>query len=314
MIIPSHSGYGMDGSVMKICAHINTEKIVVPVSRVENFVFNTELLQYKEAVIIDYIEYSWDWDLTKSGTHFFGKNTKLFPIFKGNDEWRKFDDWVGGLEKVTYLKRELLKRDVAPGIHPIDYPCWVIPPEPDTEEQFYNRPINAFFFWGRSHEARVQLHGNIWRGASEYGYSVCDNIHYIQAFLDEEKGDKWVTLNIPHYKRVDISTILTINGMSKISIAMPGAGMKTFRGTGESPTNSVVFMKEDELAYSYPWDDFVNCLKFRTHGSELANIQFALNGFDDGQLYQIYLNGVQNCRKYQIENYVKDYLLPIING
>lgn len=310
MVISPHKGEGLDGTVWKICEQIDTKRTLVPITRIENFIFNEELLNYKDAVILDYVEYGWDWNLENSGTHLFGVNTNNFPHFRG-EEWKKFDDWVSGLKSKTYFKREMLADAYPPNVHPIDYPCWVKVPEAVSRESFNQRPLSLFNFWGRSHEARVSLHIDILEHGRTNGFQVCDNIYHLNGYLSEEKGEKWATFWQPHYMRVDIVEILKIASLSKITVAMPGAGRKTFRGTGEAPCASAMLMHKDNLLYSYKWIDGVNCIKFTKFGEEIEAIETALS---DPNLYDIYVNGVKNCRNYQVDKYVSEYLLPIINA
>lgn len=310
MTISPHVGQGLDGTVARICQYITSPVPVVPITRIENFVFNTELLKHKEAVIVDYVEYGWDWYFPRTGTHFFGKNTgEFFPHFQG-EEWKKFDDWVAGLDRVVYFKRELLKSDadIYPHVFPIDYPCWIAPIPPQTKEEFKSRPLSVFNFWGRSHEDRLVLHGNIWKAASEHGFSVCDNIYFLQQFLAEEQGKKWATFWMPHYSRIDIAQLLQISAISKISIAMPGAGLKTFRQS-EVSVNSVMMMVDDDMEYAYDWVDGVNCIM--CHEITPDRIMDALERTD---LYDIYLRGLETADKYRIANYVRNYIEPTIQA
>jgi hypothetical protein len=313
MICNPHQGDGIDGSVWKIAQTINSPIPIVPVSRINNYKFNTDLYRLSDYVLLDYVEYDWNWDLEKSGTHLFGHNTNEFHHFDTPD-WRTFDQWVNENPPKIYFKRELLKTTIAPSflkVAALDYPCWLqaLPPIVSKEE-FNKRAIDLFWFWGRSHEERLKLHGEIWMYAAEKGYGVCDNLMYLPQFLQNESGKKMVTANIPHYCRIPIEGILGVNGMSKISAALPGAGRKTFRGTGESPVNSVVMMMEDNLAYSYEWKNNFNCLKFKEFGEELDTMEEALN---NPNLYDIYVNCVKNCENYLINNYKTKYIERIIN-
>lgn len=309
MIVNPHNGSGLDGTVYRICQFINSLTTIVPITRINDFVFNEELKKVRDYVLVDFVELDWNWDFETSGTHFFGRNTESFPHFK-TDEWRKFDEWVGANPPKVYFKRELLNRDFNGNVYPVDYPCW-FPAEPvNSKEEFNSRPLECFFFWGRSHEERLRLHGDIWVNASRKGYTVCDNIIYFNAFMQNESNPhKWVTLNIPHYCRTEMANIFAINRLSKISVAMPGAGRKTFRHS-ESPLNSVMLMMEDNFAYSYPWVKNKNCLTFEMFGDEISEIEAALA---NPYLYDIYLAGVENCNNYRIQNYTADYIERIIN-
>ena len=71
-----------------------------------------------------------------------------------------------------------------------------------------------------------------------------------------------------------------------------------------------MFLWDDGIKYSYPWVNNVNCIMSKK-GDELNTIMKAL---DNPTLYHIYKAGVENCRKYHIDTYTKDYIGKIING
>lgn len=298
MLIVADAQGRTDGTAANFLQQIQTDIPIVLISRTPNFKFNTELKKLGRYILCCYSEYNWDFVFTK--THFWGWNTEEFPQFN-DDEYKRFDDWVASNPPMVYLKRELLKEDVDNFVIPIDYPCWHDIAEVQTKEQFDNRPISSLFFWGRSHESRVRLHGEFWMNASRYGYSVCDNLYFFEKFMAEEQGKKVVSLWQPHYGRVDISVILAMNGLSKISVAMPGAGIKTFRHA-ESSSNAVMLKHRDNLAWSFDWDE-TNCIQCND-GDEIKIIQDQLQ---NENLYSIYLEGVNNCRKYHVKSY-SDYL------
>lgn len=306
-VIPA-TKHGNDGTIMKIAELINSPYPVVPVTRVEDFVFNEDLLAHKKIVLLDMVEYNWNWD-GSLGTHLFGVNTyKYIDLFPG-EEWDKFDTWVKGLDKCIYFKRELLQSDAPENIHPINYPCWHEVPEPDSREVFDSRPLQVHFSWGLSHEDRKRVHAEVWLNAGKYGYYVCDNPYYLQDFTKHERDSKkWFAANIPHYRRLEMSQILCINGQSKISISLGGAGRCCFRHS-ESPVNSVMFMWEDGLKWSIPWISGYNCIKSEP-GEEIETIVRWLN---NPNLYDVYLRGISNCKKYESEKYIRDYIELIIN-
>mgnify|MGYP007031183161 CR=1 FL=1 len=309
MIVSPDLNGELDGSVVRIASYIEaaTDIPILPLTRIHNFKFNPELLTLDKYILLDYCELHWD---TKNeDSHLFGKNTASFSnIFEG-DEWIKFDEFVKEKPPFFYFKRELKKKDVGGNIFPVDYPCWTNPYPIESKEQFEQRPVNVFYYWGRSHEDRVQLHGDIWKNSSKNGASICDNIYYFNAFMQEEKSiNKWVTLNTPHYSRVDISNILTINGVSRLSVSMPGSGVKCFRNS-ESPVNSIVIFPDDDLAWAYPWVHGQNCI--RMSGDPIESIEKALQRKD---LYEIYIKGMETIDKYRIGNYVNNYIKPIINN
>ena len=289
--------------------HINCKIPILIVSYHDNFVFNEKLLSLKkgEFILIDFIEMGWDYDWSK---HSLDNYCKRFQG-KAGDEWAKFHEWVSE-KPLLIFKRELdIPTSKAGGYYPIEYPNLTNKYPVQTKEEFNARPIDLFSYWGRSNEIRVQTHGDIWKGASTYGYSVCDNLYYFNEFMKEEKGKKIVSLWIPHYGRTDISNLLAINGMSKLSLSLPGAGIKCFRSTGEAPVNSVMVCKNDNLAWSYPFIDGVNCIKWDNYLSLNQTIEIALK---NENLYEIYLEGMETADKYRRDNYINNYILPLINS
>jgi hypothetical protein len=307
MIIVAEKSGQVDSAYHSLVKHIPTNKTIVMVSWAENFVFNDALLDVKDYVLICFCEYGWDKDLRETGSHIWGANSDKFPRYYTGD-WVRFDNWVKENSPSIMLKRELLKQDVSDAVRPIEYPCTVNHWEVDTEEFFNNRPINCFQYWGRSSEHRLRIHGDIWHHASKKGFSVCDNIYYIASFLEHEQGEKWVSLNIPHWARTDINQLMPINALSKLSLSWGGAGFKCFR-TAEAPVNSVMVMWKNDYAWSYQWDES-NCILVE-HGKELDGIDAALNRID---LFQVYKKGVETANKYRTEPYINNYILPIINN
>lgn len=282
-----------------VIKNVKSDIPLVLVTRKEDFVFNEELKNLDKYVLVDMCEYLWDWDLNKSGTHFFGINTNKFPQFSG-DEWAKFDEWVSDNSPKIYFKRELLAKDIREGVYPIEYPSYTLIPPIQTYSEFDNRPINVFHFWGRSSEYRVKAHADFWLHSSINGASICDNIYYIGDFLvNESNKNKWVSVCIPHYKRIDISQILSINGISKLSLSMKGCGSKCFRHS-ESPVNSIMVMEDEGLKFTYDWIHGENCIMYK--GDPIPAIEEALKRTD---LYNIYRRGIENAQQYQIERYTK---------
>ena len=305
MIILADKNGNVDSSYHTLVKHIPTDIPIVMVSYLDNFVFNDELLSLKpkEFIVVDFIEMGWDYDYSNHTLENYYKR------FKG-EEWKKYHDWAYNSEPLMCFKRELDKVTAKEqGYCPIDYPATVEPIPIQSKEEFNNRPITAAYYFGRSHEGRLRLHGNIWEGATKYGYSVCDNIYQFNDFMHHERGEKYISLHLPHYSRIDISHLMSINGMAKIGIVPHGAGIKTFRAS-EVSCNSVMLMWEDNLSWSYEWVHGVNCLKCK-QGEELETIRQWQNS---DKLYNIYLEGVKTWEKYQTKNYIDNYLMPIINA
>jgi len=165
-----------------------------------------------------------------------------------------------------------------------------------------------FGYWGRSHEGRLRVHAESWLYASKQGFSLCDNLHHFEKFMNEESGRKAASLWQPHYHRQPIETMLHVNGLSKIGIALAGAGRKTFRAT-EVTTNAAMLMWNDDIAWAYDWRHGKNCIKC-SEGDEMATL---FSFLEAPLLYDIYVNGVENCRNYQVDTYVKNHIQKKIN-
>lgn len=308
MIVNPHVGNGMDGTLIRMVEQIHPKIPIVPISRINDFKFNADLHRLTSYVLIDMTELDWDTPYEKTGTHLFGKNTANFHHFN-TDEWKKFDEFVDNNKPVLYFKRELLKKDVTEDVIPIDYFNWVKHISVQPKDVYLKRDLDCFFYWGRSHEGRLRLHGDIWQGATRHGYSVSDNLMFMNEFMANEQGRKWCSFWMPHYRRIDISYILSINGMAKTSLAPFGAGRKTFRHL-ESSVNSLMVTWEDNFAWAYPWVSGENCIKAE-EGKEVDTIIEALK--DEDKLYEMYVNCTHNANKYRVDKYCKDYIEKKIN-
>lgn len=294
---------------INVIAGIKSDIPLVLVTRLENFVFNEELLTLGRYVLVCMSEYGWDWDLEKSGTHIWGYNTSEFPHFKDNPEWKKFDKWVASNKATLFFKRELLKKDANNWLLPIDYPNYQEPYPIQTKKEFDSRPLEVCMMWGRSSEHRTRVHSEIWANSSKNGASICDNIYQFNAFLQHESNSKkWATFHQPHYQREDIKQLLIINGLSKLSISLWGCGVKCFRSTGESPVNSIMVKYKDNLKWSEDWVHGYNCIEVEVR-NEIFGIESALKRDD---LYDIYVKSVETSNKYHFHKYTKNYLNTLI--
>jgi hypothetical protein len=304
-----------DGSAAQMLERVNSPIPIMLIAWSERFKFNYDLVkEIKDYVLVCFCEYGWNWRIEDS--HIWGVNTRkegYGDARYSGEEWDKFDTWVKENPPKLIFKRELLAKDVTEKILPIEYPCrYSIPPK-NTKAEFSRRPIQAMMYWGRSNERRLGIHSAIWRNAMEKGYNVIDNVYYFEKFLMNEDGINWATFNIPHYQRIQIESLLLMNSYSKIGISPVGAGNKCFRET-EVSTNSVLCLHDTGMAYSYDWVHGENCIKMPLGASptcdeEINVIEEALKRTD---LYDIYVNGVENVKKYQFHDYITNYLEPLI--
>lgn len=299
-----------DGSAIKLMEQVPTELPVLLITRPDGYVFNETILglKGKPYILANMEEMGWDAPLEK--THLFGVNTDQFRHLYDTDEWRRLDDFIAANPPVLTFQRELLSKDASDTVVPINFPCTQPIPETVSKDEFYKRPLDVFYTWGYSHPERRRLHGQIWIDANKHDYVVCDNPYFLERFLAfENNAHRWVTSNIPDYCRFQMEQIITMQGLSRISISMPGAGRVCFRHT-ESPINSVMMMWDDNIKWSYPWISGVNCIKSQP-GKEIETIIGWLNSPD---LFEVYLAGVDNCRKYETKSYVENYLFPLIKN
>lgn len=324
MIVSPDKNGQIDGTVKRILDPIQTDKVLVPITRLNDYVFNEKLYDLKEWILVDYFEYGANhWD--RKETHFWGKNTEQFSYVPKTEEWEKFDKFCKDNPPTKILKRELLKKDVTDNVFPVEYPSFYIVPDPQTKEEYEKRPIEVFHFWGHSHEIRRAFHGGCFILAAQTGIGVVDNIDYIDRSIGEYKR-LWVTVNTPHFARRPMEQILAINGMSKLSVSFEGAGVKCFRHA-EASLNSLMVMREDNLAWGYEWIDGVNCFKAIIgdnidfirgvspvyHDALLSFVYKVILNCDNKYLHEVYVNGVNTAKKYQLDNYINNYLQPIIN-
>lgn len=315
IVIPDIKGRG-DGPAQRLMQMLDVDIPILLVSRVDDLEFSDAVLklQGEKYILVDYIENGWNWD--RKDTFIVGRNWHKFKDFTGNG-WYKLNEFVKNNQPWLYFKRELLQKDATDWLLPCEYPNWQEPWPQETREQFEARPIDVFNYWGRSHEARLMFHGEIWKHAARKGYTVCDNPYQFNAFMERENGkNKWVSFHMPWYARFDMKEILKVNNAAKLSISLPGAGVKCFRSTGESLVNSIVMLPEDNLAYSYPLVHGTNCIKFDTPSIDGMSQEWRIcNAIDHTlhtvDLYPIYCAGLKAADFYRAANYVK-YLKGII--
>lgn len=305
MVILADKNGGYDGLAHSLFEKVKTDLPIVLVNWIEGYVFNERLLGIKDYVLACFCEYGWNVEIKES--HIWGINTSLFlDRFRG-EEWVKFDDWVKNNPPKMLFKRELLKKDVTKTVLPVEYPSVSNRYPIQSAEEFNNRPINVFQYWGRSNECRLRIQGEIWLEGFKKGFQVCDNVYYVQEYLKQEPGEKWVTLWIPHWARIDMTNIMAINNLSKLSLSWPGAGFKCFR-TMESPSSSVLVMHKNKFAWAYDWDE-TNCILVDPE-KEMEGIEQALS---NKNLYEVYANGMKTVEKYRIDTYATNYIQPIFD-
>lgn len=308
---------------------------IVPLSRSDpNFKFDQSLYNIKGPVIlVDFFEYNaHEWD--RMSTHIWGqgaidKYRAFFDHSVNTMEWRKVDKWVSECPPAAVFKRELLAKDVTPTLLPIDYPCYILPQPLQTKSEYMARPLDVLFHWGYSHAGRRRVHGDIFKKARDYGYDIITEFsqlgRHIECRHPTDPKNLWASVYTPHFDRVDISRVVEMTGKSKITLSMPGNGVKCFRHT-EAPVNSVMAMHDDNLAWSIPWTHNINCLKISIDKKSEYNpsLMMRIGGFNEEveemwealncgtDLYGLYCESLQHIDRYRSERYVKEYFIPAV--
>jgi len=277
------------------------DAVLVPICYCSNYAFNTELERIdKPIVLLDFMEYGWD--AGDKPNLFGGGWLDQFEHIR-SDEWKKLDAWVSSLPKHLLFKRELFERDRNEWRLPVEFPCLINIPETESCEVFNSRPIETFFNWGYSHPIRQRMHGRIFASA------VHLNIHVVDSWTQQVEPRTWATIHTPHYERKPMTEVMRWQQRSKVSLSLPGAGVKCFR-SAEAPVGAVVAMLEDELAWSYPWNDSENCIRIDRdcHVTRMAGM------IRDGMLYDIYIQGQETIRKYEQVRYAREYVMENIKA
>lgn len=316
IISPDKNGH-LDAPTYNLLKEISIDVPIVLMCGWDNYEFDKRLYDLGEYVLCDFSELganSWALDQTM----LWGKNADYFRQPK-NPEWQKFDDFVKQHPPNLYFKRELLNEDRVANVHPINFPCIHPKYEVQSKVEFENRPIDLFNSWGYSHELRRVFHGEVFLNAVKRNRAVIDNFSHLEQEI-KDKRKKWVSVFTPWHSRLPMDYVLNVQGASKLSISLPGAGVHCFRHA-ESPVNSVMVMRDDPIAYSFEWQHNINCIKFPV-GKDMDSIR-GLKGaseaieaietaLENPDLYDIYKAGMDNCDKYRVERYCKEYLEPLI--
>lgn len=279
------------------------DAVAVPICFVNDYRFNEELLKFnKPLVLFDFMEFGWQ---AGGAENIFGQN--ITPAFGhiNTPEWLKLDQWVATLKNPLLFKRELFTRDVTDFRIPIEFPCVHEISSIQSKDEFESRPIEVFFNWGYSHPIRQRMHGRVFSSA------VHLNAHIVDGWTQRIEGNAWVTIHTPHYERKSIREVLEWQGRSKVSISLPGAGVKCFR-SAEAPVNSVMALLHDELAWSYPWIDGDNCIRLDSNCHITRMAEIIRNG--NGSLYEMYRRSQETIRKYEQHAYARDYIIPSIES
>jgi hypothetical protein len=298
----------LDGFPNLVSSEAEADVCLAPVSRHAGFEFGS--LPSKPYVILDFLEYEWRAVNDVRYSHFLGENTAEFERWL-SPEWRRLCESVSGNKPIAYFKRELHASDLfIPTVHPIDWPCMQEIPPVQSEEEYNARPIDVLFWWGYSHPSRPRLHADIFQGMADHGIEVFDN-HEVWGAIDTPRK-AWLSLYLPWYKRVPAATLMALQRQAKITVSMPGAGVKCFRTTGEASVGSLMALPNDDMAWSYPWTNRMNCIRMKRPPSEFGHLLHWSRGNEGNNAYGLYVAAQDTIKLYQRDTYIRDYVIPII--
>ncbi len=292
----------LDHLPTRVQSESQADCVIVVVSYVGDYKFNPMLAKVRKPVILlDFIEGGWD---AGEKPNLLGYSLQDFGHLN-TPEWARLTQWVRDIEPRLYFKRELHRRDRVSNRAPIEYPCRMEVPPLQSKEEFNARPIEVFSSWGLSNPSRQRLHGDIFRRAHDTG------IHVVDAWDQDNRfeGRTWATIHSPWFNRKPLEEVMRWQRRAKISVSMPGAGVKCFR-SAESPVDSIMALHEDSLAWSFPWTHLENCIRLEP-GNEFNSLYkvASLN-----MLYDTYCASRENILRYTSERYAREYLLPLISA
>jgi hypothetical protein len=284
---------------------------ILPISFFHDYKFSPKVWdisqQKKPYVFMDWLEYEWLYFKEKNDTHIFGKNTADCRWL--NPNWDALDEWMRNYPPLVYFKRELLSKDASDTVHPIEWPCYLPDMPMQSEDEFNRRPLEVFNNWGFSNPMRPKLHGDVFH-AMNNGIGVISEASQYEGFIrDHPHARAWMTVFTPWHSRIPITDLLFYQRRAKLSVSLPGCGVKCFRHS-ESPCESIMALPEDRLDWGIPWTHGDNCIRLRP--DHLFEDLDTATKIPD--LYQIYKRSQETIARYRGPTYVRDYLLPIIES
>jgi hypothetical protein len=291
--------------------------LVVPITRVDRFRFNEELrrrVERKPWCAVEFSEFFWSEPFEVS--HIWGRNMLEFPWYQQNPDWQKLDQLFRDKPPVMTWQRELLQKDVTPLLQPMEWLSLDEVERPQSKDEFYSRPIGVLHTWGRSHEARVQLHGDIFKGSSHFGYDAVGQYDYLDEYV--KRGmPMWGAIHVPDTKRAPMSTFYHWARRSKLVTSWPGCGFKCVRH-GEAPNASIMVLPANPLAWTYPWVHGENaCVVDIGTGVETLDHNAVPELYEflkRDDLHEIYRSGLETAAKYRPDHFYPHHWIPTLQA
>ena len=263
----------------------------------------------KPWVLIDYLEYGWDWDFELPNTI---KSGACPCTHRDNFDWAILTQFVREYPPILEFKRELRNKDVNERRIPIDFlAAWPKPPVVSLAD-YSSRPYDVTYVWGYSHPLRAKMHGQIFQAMGEKNIEVLSSFEMLGGRSQVFTCPVWVSIFSPYWVRQPMDKVLRMQEQGRISVCLPGAGFKCFREQ-EAPHGTVMAMLQNDLARSYPWEHSVNCLIMRP-GQEFDDLFAFATLTPKHVLYDIYRRGQTTLDKYRREAYIPNYIMPNIES
>lgn len=298
------------------------EYVVLGITHMNDWDFDEEeflKIRHKPFVIFDFTEYGWSNTKVK---HIYGENTQDYIHLLTNKNYLKLDEAIKKVKVKCYFKRELPKAKVNTKypVYPIEYPCLDKQNRvPDTLEQYSKRPIDIFFNWGWSNPSRAELHGMFYYLAEELGFVVVSDYRHLVRHKKEHPNIPFVYSSFtPHFARMSMEELLSLQQQSKISISLNGCGVKCFRHS-ESPINSLMALQENELQWTHEWTFENSILLPNSKINEKIDSEMSIRRLirllqNPRHLYEKYLKGLETIKLYNQNTYINELLKRINNN
>lgn len=169
-------------------------------------------------------------------------------------------------------------------VFPIDLISYNLPPPREyIEDSFHSRERGVFHWYGQSHPDRELLH----------------NALKASTIPNDAK-------HIFHTKRRPLATVMSHQAKYKASVALGGAGIKTWRHH-ESTHNSVPIIAELGVHFQFPFTDD-NAILLPTENGRInpeQSIQIIQESLANDDLMWHKMKGaMENAKNYQIDNYM----------
>jgi len=303
-----------------LCSNTGTEDWLKPVTtrllegdyvalevcqKAAGYVFNRKeaaRLKGRPVVVLDFMEYAWN--TSWKNVHLVGQNSAGCGM---GAEYAKLDEWLSGQPVVAYFKRELsaaLQATVSP--FPI-YPCDLLAQDAAiehlTKEQWMSRTGGLFHLYGFSHMDRKRFHA-AWQIAEASTVNALDAVERPDRpachYLEQRE----------HWSRYDIPRVLAAQRGFALSMALPGAGIKTFRD-GEACNGTVPVFSDVGMLRAMPWTE-ENAILLPTENGEIKIVEaltILRRALEDREaLFPKAVAATGQCFRYQATDYVGEHI------